>query len=174
MLYVNICCRVIYSFFSEFNKENKMDQRAKSSSGEKGDEGNEEDPEFLEELDESAEDEDEGDEFEVGDEYDENQVSRQIQEPTDLKQKTVSRATAVWEHYKPRLLTNGARVAYLCSPNPTIIAHSEANKDAFNHIAVEEFIKRVILPRRLQSREDPNVTLAKLVDIFWEVCERER
>ena len=130
MLYVNICCLVIYSFFSEFNIENKMDQRAKSSSGEKGDEGNEEDPEFLEELDESAEDKDEGDEFEVGDEYDENQVSRQIQEPTDLKQKTVSRATAVWEHYKPRLLTNGARVAYLCSPNPTIIAHSEANKDA--------------------------------------------
>jgi len=55
--------------------------------------------------------------------------------------------------------------------NPTIIAHSEAHKDALNHIAVEEFIKRVILPRRLQSGEDPNVTLAKLVDKFCE--ERE-
>ena len=129
MLYVNICCLVIYSFFSEFNKENKMDQCAKSSSGEKGDEGNEKDPEFLEELDESEEDQDEGDQFEVGDEYDENQVFCQFQEPTDLKQKTVSHATAVWEHYKPRLLTNGARVAYMCSPNPTIIAHFEATKD---------------------------------------------
>ena len=148
-----------------------MDQRMKSTSGEKGDEGNEEDPEFLEELDESEEEDEEGDEFEVGDEYDNNRVSCQNQEPTSLTQKTVSCATAVWEHYKPRLLTNGARVAYLCSPNPTIIAHSEAHKDALNHIAVEEFIKRVILPRRLQSGEDPNVTLAKLVDKFWE--ERE-
>jgi len=54
------------------------------------------------------------------------------------------------------------------SSNPTIIAHSEANKDALNHVAVEEFIKQVILPRKLKSGKDPNVTLAKLVDKFWE------
>ena len=37
--------------------------------------------------------------------------------------------------------TNGAPVAYLCSPNPNVIAHSKAHKDALNSIAVEEFIK---------------------------------
>jgi hypothetical protein len=163
---------MIYSvYFSECNKENKMDQHAMSTSSEKGDEGNEEDPKFLEELDESDEEEEEGDEFKVGDEYDKNRVSCQNQEPTNLKQKTVSHATAVWEHYKPLLLTNCARVAYLCSANPTIIAHSKAHKDALNPITVEEFIKRVILPRKLKSGEDSSVTLAKLVDKFWE--ERE-
>lgn len=168
-IYVNILCLLIYFvYFSEFNKENKIDQHAKSSVSGKGFEVDEEDPKFLEDLHESDEEEEEGDDFEVGDEYDENLVSCQNQEPTNLTQKTVSCATAVWEHYKPRLLTNGARVAYLCSSNPTIIAHSEANKDALNHIAVEEFIKRVILPRKLKSGEDPNVTFAKLVDKFWE------
>ena len=88
-------------------------------------------------------------------------------ESTNLKEKTVSHATAIWEHYKPRLLTNGARVAYLCSPHPAIITHSEAHKDPMNNIAVEEFIRRVILPRRQTSSGDSNVVLAKLVDKFW-------
>jgi hypothetical protein len=46
------------------------------------------------------------------------------------------------------LLANGARVAYLSSPDPTIIAHSKANKDPFKNFAVEEFIRSVVLPRR--------------------------
>ena len=75
--------------------------------------------------------------------------------------------TAFWEHYKPRLLTNGARVAYLCSPHPAIIAHSDANKDPLNNIAIEEFIRRVILPRRQTISEKPNVVQAKLVDKVW-------
>ena len=86
---------------------------------------------------------------------------------SNLKEKTVSCATAIWEHYKPRLLTNGARVAYLCSPHPAIIAHSDTNKDPLNNIAIEEFIRRVILPRRQTISENPNVVLAKLVDKFW-------
>ena len=88
-------------------------------------------------------------------------------DPVELQAKTVANATSIWEHYKPRLLTNGARVAYLCSPHPTIIAHSEAHKDPMNNIAVEEFIKRVILPRRQIDDADPNVVLAQLVDKFW-------
>jgi hypothetical protein len=36
---------------------------------------------------------------------------------------------------------------------------------------MDEFIKGVILLRKLKSGEDPNVTLARLVDKFWE--ERE-
>ena len=68
--------------------------------------------------------------------------------------------TAIWEHYKPQLLTYGARVAYLCSPHPAIIAHSEAHKDPLNNIAVEEFIRMAILPRRQTICGNPNVVLA--------------
>ena len=85
------------------------------------------------------------------DEFDENRVSCPTQEPIDWKEKTVSHAIAVWEHYKPQLLTNSAQVAYLCSPYPTIIAHYEAHKDPLNNIAVEEFIRRMILPRKDNS-----------------------
>jgi hypothetical protein len=65
------------------------------------------------------------------------------------------------------LLTNGTKVSYQCSPSPAIIAHSEAHKDPLNNIAVEEFIRRVILPRKQINSGDPNVALAKLVDKFW-------
>ncbi len=51
--------------------------------------------------------------------------------------------------------------------SPPIIAHSVAHKDPLNNIAVEEFIKRVILPRRQINDPDPNVVSAKLVDNFW-------
>ena len=95
--------------------------------------------EIEEDLEES-EDEDnikDDDDFEVEEELD----------PTKLQTKTVTNATSIWKHYKPRLLTNGARVAYLCSPHPAIIAHSEAHKDPLSNIAVEELIRRVILSR---------------------------
>ncbi len=136
-----------------------MDKRAKSVSNERASEGENNISEIIENLDESEDEDDiEGDDnFEVEDDFD----------STYLKDKTVSGATAIWEHYKPRLLTNGARVAYLCSPNPVIIAHSEANKDPLNNIALEEFIRRVILPRRRTISENPNVVLAKLVDKYW-------
>ena len=136
-----------------------MDKRAKSVSNERASEGENNISEIIENLDELEDEDDiEGDDnFEVEDEFD----------STCLKEKTVSGATAIWEHYKPRLLTNGARVAYLCSPNPVIIAHSEANKDPLNNIALEEFIRRVILPRRRTINENPNVVLAKLVDKYW-------
>ena len=80
---------------------------------------------------------------------------------------TLYHATAIWAHYKPRLSSNGARVAYLCSPHPLIIAHSVAHKDPLNNIAVEEFMRGVIVSRRQTISGDPNVVLAKLVDKFW-------
>ncbi len=136
-----------------------MDKRAKSVSNERASDGENDISEIIENLEES-EDEDniEGDDnSEVEDEF----------ESTNLKKKTVSCTTAIWEHYKPRLLTTGASIAYLCSPHPAIIAHSEANKYPLNNIAIEEFIRRVILPRRQTMSENPNVVLAKLVDMFW-------
>jgi hypothetical protein len=133
-----------------------MDRFAKNISKETVSEGEIGEEQEEESVDEDDIEDDEED-FEVEEESD----------PMELQAKTVANATSIWEHYKPRLLTNGARVAYLCSPHPTIIAHSEAHKDPMNNIAVEEFIKRVILPRRQINDPDPNVVLAQLVDKFW-------
>ncbi len=133
-----------------------MDRFAKNISKETVSEGEIGEEQEEESVDEDDIEDDEED-FEVEEESD----------PMELQAKTVANATSIWEHYKPRLLTNGARVAYLCSPHPTIIAHSEAHKDPTNNIAVEEFIKRVILPRRQRNDPDPNVVLAQLVDKFW-------
>ena len=79
----------------------------------------------------------------------------------------------IWQHYHPRLVTNVVCVAYLCSPHPLIIAHSDDNagKDPKNAIAVEQFIQRVILPQKCSREEDCPVELARMVDKFW--SERE-
>ncbi len=64
-------------------------------------------------------------------------------------------------------------VAYLCSPHPLIIAHSEdiANKDPKNVIAVEQHIERVLLPRKCARIEYCPAELARMVDKF--LLERE-
>ena len=69
-----------------------MDKRAKSVSNERASEGENNISEFIENLDESEDEDDiEGDDnFEVEDDFD----------STYLKDKTVSGATAIWEHYK--------------------------------------------------------------------------
>ena len=99
-----------------------MDQRAKSVSNEKASEGDDDSTEILENMEESEDEDNIEDDanFEVEDDFDDN----------------VSQAAIVWEHYKPRLLTNGAQAAYLCSPNPTIIVHSKVHKDPLNNFAV--------------------------------------
>ena len=90
-----------------------MDRFAKNISKETVSEGEIGEEQEEESVDEDDIEDDEED-FEVEEESD----------PMELQAKTVANATSIWEHYKPRLLTNGARVAYLCSPHPTIIAHS--------------------------------------------------
>jgi hypothetical protein len=68
---------------------------------------------------------------------------------------------------------NVSHVAYLCSPHPFIIAHSEdiTNRDPENAIAVEQFIERVLLPRKCSRIDDRPAELARMVDKF--LSERE-
>ena len=100
-------------------------------------------------------------------ESDDNSEVEDEFESTDLKVKTFYHATAIWEHYKPWLSTNGARVAYLCYPHPPIIAHSVAHKDPLNNIAVEEFIRMVIQP--IEDRQFVEIPMWywHMVDKFW-------
>jgi len=71
-----------------------MDQQAKSVSNERVSEGDDNTTEIFKNLEESEDEDDLEDDanFEMEDEFDDY----------------VSRATAVWEHYKAQLLTNGA------------------------------------------------------------------
>ena len=139
----------LHFLVEKFNKENKMDKQANN---ERASEAENDISEIIDNLEVSQDEDDieSDDNSEVEDEF----------ESTDLKVKTFYHATAIWEHYKPWLSTNCARVAYLCSPHPPIIAHYVAHKDPSNIIAVDEFIRMVILPRRQTICGNPNVVLA--------------
>ena len=103
---------------------------------------------FLEELSEN--DDDDNELQLLGENDDDVSLTSELSESTDEAEKSVRHAMTIWQHYRPRLVSNVARVAYLCSPHPFIIAHTEdiANKDPKNAIAVEQFIERVILPQK--------------------------
>jgi hypothetical protein len=109
---------------------------------------------FLGDISDSK-DEDEGCEDDTackpGEDSYEDSVSDGDSEPTDESAKFVWRAQSVWEHYKPKLLTYVSSVAYLCSPSPHIIEHSQdtANSDPKTLIAVDQVIERLFLWRYL-------------------------
>ena len=61
--------------------------------------------------------------------------------------KIIQRGVKIWEHYRPCLFTNFAKVSHLCSQNLTIIKHAEDpdNRDTENLLAVDNVIKHLIL-----------------------------
>ena len=125
-------------FSSEFNSDNKLDSTASKVPTKDVVREDDDEEEFLEELSENDDDDNEV----LSDNDDDVSLTSETSEPTDEAEKSVRHAMTVWHHYRARLVTNVARVAYLCSPHPLIIAHSEdiANKDPENAIAVEQFI----------------------------------
>lgn len=70
-------------------------------------------------------------------------------------------------------MSDSARVAYLCSPNPVIVAQAEDrnNRGPENNLAVERVIERYILPMTTHKSEDHDTVLAGMVENFWQ--ERE-
>jgi hypothetical protein len=161
----------MYHFYysSEFNSESKTDTAASRVSTKEAVREEDDEEEFLEEL---SDDDDDVDEQEVDNELglvdeDDYEVSLTPEQPppTDEAEKSVRVAMTIWQHYRPWLVTNVARVAYLCSPHPLIIAHSEdnANKDPENAIAVEQFIERVIVPQKCSREENCSMELARMV-----------
>ncbi len=105
---------------------------------------------MLEEVLDDDEDDDPGDDdFEIGDEFDVEQVRTATTEPSDENKNTVCHALLVWNHYQRHLTHDNARVAYLCPPNPIIVDHSQDtdNSDTENILAVERIIEKMILSR---------------------------
>jgi hypothetical protein len=111
--------------------------------------------------------------FKPGEDSDEDFVSDGDPEPTEESAKFVWRAQSVWDHYKPKLLTDVSRVAYLCSANPHIIDHSQdtANSYPKTLLAVDQVIVRLILPTHPHTVDNKSEVLAGLIDTFWKEHE---
>jgi len=168
---VLLCCLTVYYLMyhfycsSESNSEYKLDSTCSKDHMSEVVREQDDEEEFLEELSDN-------DEL-PGEHEDDVSLTSELSEPTDEAEISVRCAVTIWQHYRPRLVTNVSRVAYLCSPHPLIIAHSEdiANRDPENAIAVEQFIERVLLPQKCLRIEDRPVELARMIDKFW--SERE-
>ena len=54
----------------------------------------------------------------------------------------------IWDHYKPQMLSDVVRVAYLLSPDPLVMAHSsdKANMDPLDRLATENLIRKMFVP----------------------------
>jgi hypothetical protein len=71
-----------------------------------------------------------------------------------------------WNHYKPRLLPDIVRVAYLLSPNPKIMEHALANRDAEDYNAAERLLDKMMLPSNQTDDWSKMVASADLLDTF--------
>ena len=75
----------------------------------------------------------------------------------------------IWNHYRPKLVNDISRVAYVCSPHPTIMVHANAsgNNDPEDHEAVERVIDKWILSKNFVNEDDREKERARLIHTFW-------
>ena len=51
-----------------------------------------------------------------------------------------------WNHYRPKLLSDYVRVAYLLCPVPIVIEHAKKNRDQQDDEAVDWLIEKLFVP----------------------------
>ena len=51
-----------------------------------------------------------------------------------------------WKHYRPKLLSDYVRVAYLLCPVPIVIEHAKKNRDQQDDEAVDRLIEKLFVP----------------------------
>jgi hypothetical protein len=61
----------------------------------------------------------------------------------------VKRTTSIWKDYRPKLTSDLALVAYLCSPIPQIIEHTKDHNNLTPQVrlAVDRLIERLVFLR---------------------------
>ena len=71
-------------------------------------------------------------------------------------------------HYRPRLLPDHVRAAYLCSPHPDIIKHAVTpeNIDPEDRMACERLLKKLMVPTGIVSIEERERVEAEAIDTF--------
>ena len=75
--------------------------------------------------------------------------------------------TRWWRYYKPKLLSDYVRVAYLLCPHPTIIEHAKKNRDPKDDEAVDRLIEKLFVPSTEVDDFKRMSMSAKLLDKFW-------
>ena len=117
--------------FLEFDKESKATKQAT-----KPDVAGEEDILFQLASDDYVSDYEDDIHLEDDSDYEESRVAED-----DL----VTRSTSIWNDYKPKLTTDMAMVACLCSPNPHVIKHTQecSNMHPKVHLAVDHVIEMI-------------------------------
>ena len=74
-----------------------------------------------------------------------------------------------WLHYRPRLLPDFVRVAYLLCPNPTIMEHAKDpdNLDPEDRQAVERLLDKLMLPLDIVDDNERLQKSAEILDTFY-------
>ncbi len=62
----------------------------------------------------------------------------------------------IWEHYKPQMLSDIVRVAYLLSPDP------------LDRLAMENLVQKMFVPRDILRTEDRDREEARLIHKLWQ------
>ena len=69
--------------------------------------------------------------------------------------------------YKPQMLTDFVRAAYMLSPHPLVMDHAKKHKDPEDRRAVERLIDKLLLPKDIVNDEVRMNSSAQLMDEFW-------
>ena len=75
--------------------------------------------------------------------------------------------TRWWKYYKPKLLSDYVRVAYLLCPHPTVIEHAKKYRDPQDNDAVDRLIEKLLVPSTEVDDFKKMTMSAKLLDKFW-------
>ena len=73
-----------------------------------------------------------------------------------------------WNHYRPRLLGDVQRAAYVVSPHPKVHAHAKANQDPEDRLACERLIVKLCMTDYIEGEEKSEREKARLVNKFLE------
>jgi len=72
-----------------------------------------------------------------------------------------------WKHYRPKLLSDYVRVAYLLCPVPIVIEHAKKNRDQQDDEAVDRLIEKLFVPSTEVDTFKRMTLSATLLDKFW-------
>ena len=75
--------------------------------------------------------------------------------------------TRWWKYYKPKLLYDYVRVAYLLCPRPTVIEHAKNYRDPQDNDAVDRLREKLLVPSIEVDDFKKMAMSAKLLDKFW-------
>lgn len=87
--------------------------------------------------------------------------------PIELYDQLIFDVNKWYKWYKPQMLTDFVRAAYMLSPHPLVMDHAKKHKDPEDRRAVERLIDKLLLPKDIVDDEVRMNSSAQLMDEFW-------